>query len=99
MSAEPTAAKPTRYLIVAQLKLTSIQALEQAIRSIGNTCAVADSSWLVASTHPLATIHNLLRPVIRPVDQLLIVDADHAKATWTGYGPSDEAKLRQIWNA
>jgi hypothetical protein len=98
MSAEPAAAKPTRYLIIAELKLTSIPALEQAIRNIGNTCAVAESSWIVASTHPLGTIHNLLRPVVRPADQLLIVDTDHSKATWTGYGPSDEAKLRLMWS-
>jgi hypothetical protein len=99
LSAEPSAAKPSRYVIIAQLKLTPIQAVDQAILKLGNSCRVADSTWIVASTYSHSTVHNLLRPVLRPADQLVIVDIARDKATWSGYGPSDEARLRQMWNA
>jgi hypothetical protein len=93
-----TPAKPSRYVVIALLKLSSTQALEQAIFKLGSACAVADSVWILASIYPLVTIHNLLRPVLRSADQLVIVDIARDKATWAGYGPSDEARLRQMWN-
>lgn len=99
MSAEQLAAKPSRYVIVAQLKLSSIDALEQAISKLGNACRLAESAWIVVSTHPLSTLHNLLRPVVRPADKLVIADIARDKATWAGYGPSEEARLRQMWTS
>jgi len=94
-----TPAKPSRYVVIAQLKLGSPQALAQAIVKLGSACAVGDNVWLLASTYPLATIHNLLRPVLRSPDQLVIVDIARDRATWANYGPSDEARLRQMWKA
>jgi hypothetical protein len=98
LSAESSAAIPSRYLIVAQLKLSSLQTLAEAIAKLGNSCPVADNAWIVASTYSLATVRNLLRPLVRPAEQLVIVDIARDRATWTGYGPSDEARLRQMWN-
>ena len=92
-------AGPSRYVVIAQLKLSSPQALEQAIFKLGSACGVADNVWILASTYPLAAIHNLLRPVLRSADQLVIVDIAHDRATWANYGPSDEARLRQMWKA
>lgn len=97
LSAQSTTVKLSRYAIIAQLKLTSGRALEHAILKLGSACAIADNAWLLATTHPLVAVHNLLRPVLRPTDQLVILDIARDKAAWTGFGPSEEARLRQMW--
>jgi hypothetical protein len=99
VSAEPPATKPSRYVVIAQLKLGSITALNALIRQLGTSCAIAESAWLLASTHSMAALRNLLLPGLRSGDQLFIVDMGRDKATWTNYGPADEARFRQMWAA
>ncbi|MFL6689301.1 MAG: hypothetical protein ACJ8IR_03800 [Alphaproteobacteria bacterium] len=97
LSVEPLPAKPSRYVIIAQLRLTSTQVFAEAISRLGTVCAVAESAWILASTYTLATIHNLLVQSLRPADRLFIVDIARDKASWTSYGPSEEARIRQMW--
>jgi hypothetical protein len=94
---EPLAAKSSRYVIIAQLRLTSTQIFAEAISRLGTAYGIADSAWILASTYTLATIHNLLIQSLRPSDQLFIVDIARDRASWTSYGPSDEARIRQMW--
>jgi hypothetical protein len=94
---EPTVPRPSRYVIVAQLKLTSADVLQEAIFKLGTACVIADSAWIVASTYSLAALHNLLIQLLRPIDQLFIIDIARDKASWTSFGPSDEARFRQLW--
>lgn len=87
----------THYIVVADMKVRSISALEEEIFKCGLAYPIMPQAWVLSSEMSLNALRNLLVQSLGKLDTLFIADATHDKAAWFNYAPEGESRIRKIW--
>jgi len=87
-----------RYLIIADMKSSSISGLEEEILNLGPAYALLPQIWLLVSDHSMTAIRNILLQKLGKIDTLFVIDATRNKATWFNFGPEADARIRRVWS-
>ena len=95
---EPQASAPCHFVIMAEMKMRSVDALEQAIVSLGQTAPLVPNAWLLTTTQNFNTVRNTLVPKLGQPDAIFIVDTTHDRASWLNFGPEPESRIRRVWD-
>ena len=93
---EKTSAR-THYIVVADMKVRSISALEEEIFKCGPAYPIMPQAWVLSSEMSLNALRNLLVQKLGKLDTLFVADTTHDKAAWFNYAPEGESRIRKIW--
>ena len=88
---------PSHFVIVADMKSSSISGLEEEIFSLGQAHRFMPQAWVLSSDASINTIRNALVQKLGKIDTLFIVDAAHDKAAWFNFGPESDTRIRRMW--
>jgi hypothetical protein len=88
---------PSHFVIVADMKSSSISGLEEEIFSLGQAHRFMPQDWVLSSDASINTIRNALVQKLGKIDTLFIVDAAHDKAAWFNFGPESDTRIRRMW--
>jgi hypothetical protein len=91
-------AHPSHFVIVADLKSSSISGLEEEIFTLGQAHRFMPQAWILSSEASINTIRNALVQKLGKIDTLFIVDAAHDKAAWFNFGPESDTRIRKMWS-
>jgi uncharacterized protein DUF4339 len=94
---EPAMHGPSHYLIVAEMKSSSIAAIEEEIFRMGAAYPVLPQAWILASEMPIGALRNLLVQKLGKLDQLFITNASQDKIAWINLGMEAEIRVRRVW--
>jgi hypothetical protein len=89
---------PSHFVIVADMKSSSISGLEQEIFNLGPAHRFMPQAWVLSSEASINTIRNALVQKLGKIDTLFIVDAAHDKAAWFNFGPESDTRIRRMWS-
>jgi len=88
---------PSHFVIIADMKSSSISGLEEEIFHLGNAHRFMNQAWVLSSEASINTIRNALVQKLGKLDTLFIVDAAHDKAAWFNFGPESDTRIRKMW--
>ena len=88
-----------RYLILADMKSSSISALDDEIQNLGVSYELLPQVWLLVTDQGINTVRNTLIRKLGKIDVLFIVDAARNKAAWFNFGIEADARIRRVWAA
>lgn len=91
-------AQPSHFVIIADLKSSSISGLEEEIFTLGQAHRFMPQAWVLSSEASINTIRNALVQKLGKIDTLFIVDAAHDKAAWFNFGPESDTRIRKMWS-
>ena len=89
---------PSHFVIIADMKSSSITGLEEEIFHLGQAHRFMNQSWVLSSDATINTIRNALVQKLGKLDTLFIVDAAHDKAAWFNFGPESDTRIRKMWS-
>lgn len=89
---------PSHFVIVTDLKYSSISGLEEEIFTLGQAHRFMPQAWVLSSDASINTIRNALVQKLGKIDTLFIVDAAHDKAAWFNFGPESDTRIRKMWS-
>lgn len=89
---------PSHFVIIADLKSSSIAALEEEIARLGPTHCFMPQAWVLSSEASINVVRNTLVRKLGKLDALFIVDAVHDKAAWFNFGPESDSRIRRMWS-
>jgi hypothetical protein len=98
MRLDQDAGTPGHFVIVADMKSRSINALEEEIFALGVMQRFGQQAWVLSSEASINTIRTALVQKLGKTDTLFIVDAAHDKAAWFNFGPEADTRIRMIWS-
>jgi len=87
----------THFIVVADMKVRSISALEEEIFKCGPAYPIMPQAWVLSSEMSLNALRNLLVQRLGKLDTIFIADTTHDKAAWFNYAPEGESRIRRIW--
>ena len=88
---------PGHFVIIADMKSSSISGLEEEIFHLGQAHRFMGQAWVLSSEASINTIRNALVQKMGKLDTLFIVDAAHDKAAWFNFGPESDTRIRKMW--
>ncbi len=88
-----------RYLILADMKSSSISGLEDEIQNLGTSYEILPQVWLLVTDQGINAVRNALIQKLGKIDVLFVVDATHNKAAWFNFGIEAEARIRRLWTS
>ena len=88
---------PGHFVIIADMKSSSITGLEEEIFNLGQAHRFMGQAWVLSSEVGINTIRHALVQKLGKIDTLFIVDAAHDKAAWFNFGPENDARVRRMW--
>jgi hypothetical protein len=88
-----------RYLILADMKSSSISGLEDVIQSLGVSYELLPQVWLLVTEQGISAVRNALIQKLGKIDVLFIVDATRNKAAWFNFGIEADARIRRVWTS
>jgi hypothetical protein len=86
------------FLIVADMKSSSVDGLADKIHSLGQACTIVPQVWLLKTDESVNAIRNHLVQQLGKLDVLFIVDCTNDKAAWFNFGPEPESRIRRVWS-
>ncbi len=89
---------PSHFLIIADMKSSSINGLEEAIFNLGHAHPLLPQAWLLTTEDSINAVRNALVQKLGTLDVLFVVDTTHDKAAWFNFGPESDSRLRRFWN-
>lgn len=89
---------PGHFVIVADLKSGSINALDEQIFLLGTAHKFGPQAWVLSSQASINTIRTALVQKLGKTDTLFIVDGGQDKAAWFNFGPEADTRIRMIWS-
>jgi len=95
---ENASGERSRYVIIADMKSGSINALEEEIFNLGPSCRFMQQAWVLTSGVSLSAIRGSLIRKLGKLDSLIIVDTTNDKAAWFNFGPELDTKVRRLWS-
>jgi len=87
----------SRYIILAEMKSGSINALDEEIFKFGASFRFMPQAWILTSEVSLNTLRSELVQKLGKLDTLIVADTTHDKAAWFNFGPEADTKLRRLW--
>jgi hypothetical protein len=94
---ELTTGLPSHFVVIADMKSSSISGLEEEIFNLGTAHRFMSQAWVLSSEASINTIRNALVQKLGKLDTLFIVDAAHDKAAWFNFGPETDTRIRKMW--
>ena len=94
---EPQNSERSRFIVIADMKSSSLSGLEEELFNLGPAYAIQPQAWILASELSISDIRARLMRKLGKLDNLFLVDAAHDKAAWFNFGPEAEARIRRIW--
>lgn len=88
---------PSHFVILADMKSSSINGLEEAIFNLGHAYPLMPQMWLLTTEDLINAVRNTLVQKLGTLDMLFIVDTTHDKAAWFNFGPEADVRLRRFW--
>ena len=95
---EPSASDRSRFVIISDMKTSSISALEEEIFKLGPAYRFMPQSWVLTSEASLNTIRHALMQKLGKLDTIFIVDTVHDRAAWFNFGPEADTRVRRMWS-
>jgi hypothetical protein len=97
---EPGETEPPicNYFIAGRL-VSSSDAFERALRSVGKFTLVAGDMWVLRSRMTVQQIRNRLAAAAKPHEQFVIVNATRDRLAWCNLGLEQDIALRDVWDA
>ena len=89
---------PSHFVIIADMKSSSITGLEEEIFHLGSAHRFMSQAWVLSSEASINTVRNALVQKLGKLDTLFIVDAAHDKAAWFNFGPETDSRVRKMWS-
>ena len=86
-----------RYVIVAELRMSSTAKFEEAVKSLGKAVRLNDTVWLLEADGTLASVRNYLQTLLAAADMMFIVDVGTGRRAWNNVGIGVESQLRTLW--
>lgn len=85
------------FVVIADIRVGSVRALEDAVRRLGDTVVLTRNAWLVRARHSAGSLRNALTSVLAASDMLFVVDASNNRTAWFNLGPGGEVQVRKVW--
>lgn len=85
-------------LIVADLRATGPEALEQALAAYGPAVQVRPGLWLLRARLSASALRNAVSRRLRSEDMMLVVEAQGADAAWFNLDGDTDRALRRLWS-
>ena len=95
---ESSASDRSRFVIISDMKTSSISALEEEIFKLGPAYRFMPQSWVLTSEASLNTIRHALMQKLGKLDTIFIVDTVHDRAAWFNFGPEADTRVRRMWS-
>lgn len=92
-----TAAEPSNFLIVFDLKSRGPNKLEEHIMSLGRAVRLLPGVWAVSTLATAGMLRNQLTKFFGTTDAFVIIDASRDKLAWFNLGPETDSQIRQVW--
>lgn len=92
----PAEARP--LLVLAALRETSADGLEQALLAHGPAERVRGTLWLCRARMGASALRNALSRRLSPAEFLLVAEADLAHAAWFNLDGETDRALRKLWS-
>lgn len=89
---------PSHFVIVADMKSSSITGLEDEIFKLGQAHRFNDQAWVLVSEYAINIVRTALVRKLGKLDTIFIVDAAHDKAAWFNFGPETDTRIRKMWS-
>lgn len=86
------------FVIIADMKLRSVDDLEEAIFGLGDAVQLLPQAWLLTTTRSFNTVRGMLMSKLAKPDMLFIVDATRDKASWFNFGLEADSRIRRTWD-
>ena len=95
---ESAVAERSRFVIISDMKSSSISALEEEIFKLGPAYRFMPQSWVLTSEASLNTIRHALMQKLGKLDTIFVVDTIHDRAAWFNFGPEADTRVRRMWS-
>jgi hypothetical protein len=89
--------RPRSLLVLAALKETAPETLEQALAAFGPAVRIRGFFWLLRARLPAAGLRNALTRRLGASDFLFVVEADLPDAAWFNLDGEADRALRRLW--
>lgn len=86
------------YFIAARL-LAGNDAFERVLRDAGKMTVAAGDMWVLRSKQTVQQLRNKLSTVMRPNEQVVIVNATKDRLAWFNLGPENDIAVRDVWDS
>jgi hypothetical protein len=96
--AEVVASDRSRFVIISDMKSSSISSLEDEIFKLGPAYRFMPQAWVLTSEASLNTIRHALMQKMGKLDTIFIVDTVHDRAAWFNFGPEADTRVRRMWS-
>ncbi len=86
------------YFIAARL-LAGSEAFERVLRDAGKYARAGGDMWVLRSKQTVQQIRQRLSTVMRPNEQVVIVNATKDRLAWFNLGPDNDVAVRDVWDS
>ena len=86
-------------LVLAALRETRPDAVEQVLNTLGPSVRIKGTLWLARVRMPAAALRNALSRRLASDEFLLVAEADLAAAAWFNLDGEADRALRRLWSA
>ena len=96
--AEISLAERSRFVVISDMKSSSINALEEEIFKLGPAYRFMPQAWVLTSEASLNTIRLALMQKLGKLDMIFVVDTVHDRAAWFNFGMEADTRVRRLWS-
>lgn len=91
-------ARVSNYFVSARLTADA-EAVEHVLAECGKFAKIAGDMWVLRSTYSIQGLRSRILPVLRPNEQIVIVNATKDRLAWCNLGLQGDLAIRDVWDA
>jgi len=91
-------AKPTVFMIMAEIKSGRGMNFLQTLQSLGPTQRLGSTVWVLQARTQAKTLRDILSQPLGADDRLFVLDSFANETAWFNLSPEMDAQIAQLWN-
>ena len=96
-TSEPEA-KPTVFMIMAEIRSGRGMNFLQSLQSLGSTQRLGGSVWILQARTNAETLRDILSQPLSADDRLFVLDSFANETAWFNLSPEMDDQIAQLWN-
>jgi len=91
------AAKPTVFLVMAEISSENGMRFLQALQSFGPAQRIGDTVWLLRAAADIDNLRNALANTLTRQDRVFIMDSFNNRTAWFNIGADMDSRIKELW--
>lgn len=91
------AAKPTVFLVMAEISSENGMRFLQALQSFGPAQRIGDTVWLLRTAADIDNLRNALANTLTRQDRVFIMDSFNNRTAWFNIGADMDSRIKELW--